>query len=347
LLANLSEIDGHYATVGGLAEQAFLSARALRDPYAISSAVELLAGVALHRRDMRVSRALFEEGLAVSRSARLVDVSTQLSGLGMIALSSGDLVTARDRFLEAARTARSDHPSKHSAYGLGLVALKEADFAAARRHFEEMVACCSEAGAMGSRSIGLDGLAYVALCQGDVANATRLSLSALDLRHVDNEDVVDSLEALAVVAAECRRFPQAARIIGAAKALRQARSYGAVMIPWGHHYLHEIIEALGKPRFNALLAEGGQLSATQAVAYARHAVEGNVPPWSEWGNLTTAERKVAALAAAGLSNPRIAERLSLSRNTVENHLQRIFAKLEIASRTQLAKILAAGAARHP
>jgi DNA-binding CsgD family transcriptional regulator len=80
------------------------------------------------------------------------------------------------------------------------------------------------------------------------------------------------------------------------------------------------------------------LSVPQAIAYARHAVEGTIPAWSDWSGLTMAERKVAALAAAGLSNPRIAERLSLSRNTVENHLQRIFAKLEIASRTQLAKI---------
>jgi DNA-binding CsgD family transcriptional regulator len=342
MLASLSLIDGHAVTVEGLLQQALLSARALRDPYAISSALDLFGSIQLRKRDIRGSRALFEEGLAVSRTAGLVDVSLQLSGLGMIALVNDDLGAARDRFLEAARTARSDHPNKHSAYGLGLVALREADFAAARRHFEEMVACSSEACALDSRSLGLDGLAYVALSQGDVANATRLVLSALDLRHDYDEDVVESLEALAIIAGKRRRFPQAARIIGAAKALRQARSYGAVRIPWHQHGLHEIIEALGKPRFEALLAEGGQLSVAQAVAFARQAVEGNAPPRTEWGCLTTAERRVASLAAAGLSNPQIAARQSISRNTVEHHMTRILAKLEIASRTHLASSLASG-----
>ena len=55
-----------------------------------------------------------------------------------------------------------------------------------------------------------------------------------------------------------------------------------------------------------------------------------------WQSLTDKERAVAALIAQGLTNVEIAEQLGISRRTVENHLYRIFPKLGIASRVQLA-----------
>jgi DNA-binding CsgD family transcriptional regulator len=55
--------------------------------------------------------------------------------------------------------------------------------------------------------------------------------------------------------------------------------------------------------------------------------------------LTGREREVAALAAGGLPNQAIADRLTLSVRTVENHLNRAFAKLGIGRRTELAGLL--------
>lgn len=54
--------------------------------------------------------------------------------------------------------------------------------------------------------------------------------------------------------------------------------------------------------------------------------------------LSGREREVAMLARTGLSSQEIADRLSLSRRTVENHLARIFKKVGIASRSELAAI---------
>jgi ATP/maltotriose-dependent transcriptional regulator MalT len=51
--------------------------------------------------------------------------------------------------------------------------------------------------------------------------------------------------------------------------------------------------------------------------------------------LTRAEREVALLAAAGRSNPEIAEALTLSRKTVENYLHRSYQKLGISGRDEL------------
>src|SRR5262249_49344026 len=51
--------------------------------------------------------------------------------------------------------------------------------------------------------------------------------------------------------------------------------------------------------------------------------------------LTAQEHEIASLAAAGLTNKQIAERLYLSHRTVGGHLYRIFPKLGISSRAAL------------
>jgi len=60
-----------------------------------------------------------------------------------------------------------------------------------------------------------------------------------------------------------------------------------------------------------------------------------------WASLTEREQAVAGLVAAGCSNPEIARRLFISRETVQTHLKHIFAKLGVDSRTALAGQLAA------
>jgi DNA-binding CsgD family transcriptional regulator len=55
--------------------------------------------------------------------------------------------------------------------------------------------------------------------------------------------------------------------------------------------------------------------------------------------ITEREREIVMLAAAGLSNRQIAERLSVSVRTVEGHVYRIFAKLGIEHRDQLIRLV--------
>jgi DNA-binding CsgD family transcriptional regulator len=57
-------------------------------------------------------------------------------------------------------------------------------------------------------------------------------------------------------------------------------------------------------------------------------------------DLTAQERQIAQLACDGLSNPEIGARLFLSPRTVEWHLRKVFGKLGIRSRHQLANALA-------
>jgi DNA-binding CsgD family transcriptional regulator len=55
--------------------------------------------------------------------------------------------------------------------------------------------------------------------------------------------------------------------------------------------------------------------------------------------LTIQEAQVARLARGGLSNSAIGERLFISQHTVAYHLRKVFTKLDIASRSQLGRVL--------
>jgi DNA-binding NarL/FixJ family response regulator len=55
--------------------------------------------------------------------------------------------------------------------------------------------------------------------------------------------------------------------------------------------------------------------------------------------LSERERAIAELVARGRSNKEVASALFLSAKTVENNLSRIYAKLGVRSRTELARAL--------
>ena len=59
-----------------------------------------------------------------------------------------------------------------------------------------------------------------------------------------------------------------------------------------------------------------------------------------WASLTDSEHALAVLIAEGLTNRQAAERLFISRHTVDAHLRHIFRKLGINSRVRLARLVA-------
>jgi DNA-binding CsgD family transcriptional regulator len=62
-------------------------------------------------------------------------------------------------------------------------------------------------------------------------------------------------------------------------------------------------------------------------------------PTFGWDSLSEAERRVADLVAHGCSNKEIGERLYMSHRTVGSHLYRIFPKLGLRSRVDLARVV--------
>jgi DNA-binding CsgD family transcriptional regulator len=63
-------------------------------------------------------------------------------------------------------------------------------------------------------------------------------------------------------------------------------------------------------------------------------------PERRLAELTAREREIADLVADGLTSPAIAERLCLSRRTVETHISRVYRKTGVSSRAALAGLMA-------
>jgi DNA-binding NarL/FixJ family response regulator len=92
---------------------------------------------------------------------------------------------------------------------------------------------------------------------------------------------------------------------------------------------------LGDERFEAARGRGEGLSVAEAIALAKSEV---LPPVhaAPVTPLTKRELEIAGLVAGGLGNREIAERLVLSKRTVDAHVEHIFAKLGFNSRAQVA-----------
>ncbi len=90
--------------------------------------------------------------------------------------------------------------------------------------------------------------------------------------------------------------------------------------------------------FDALDATRWSMRARQELRATGETIGQRTPDARD--RLTAQELQIAELAAQGLSNREIGERLFLSHRTIGSHLYRIFPKLEITSRVQLRDALA-------
>ena len=263
--------------------------------------------------------------------------------LGYAALAAGDVAAVHEARQAAGQqpTVIADATPLQPPWNAE-AALADGDLTAACRWADEAV----------SRSTGwymvlaLTVRARVAIAADELERAERDARDALT-RCADLQahlGIPDILECLAVVAGQAGSHREAARLFGAAAAIRIR--IGAVRFKvYDAGYQASVAalrDAMGEQGFDSAWSEGAALSVEEAIAYAQRGRGKRKRPASGWASLTPTERDVMRLVGDGLANNDIAARLFVSPRTVSTHLTHIYNKLGLTSRVQLAQ----EAARH-
>ena len=324
------------------AEQAVNAAREVGEPATQASAHSLMARIEIAQGDpaaaverleaCRARTIVAGAGWALPR----IDI-----GLAHARAELGELAAARS-MLEPIVASGADF-----GYTLGLATAQLTDILRIAGDVNAVEGRARETLAIGERIqvgvfVGLanEQLGRVALARDEPGQAEELLHRAL-AAHLDYGAVrclPQTFDALAETAVRLDSGKEAVRILGAAHRLREelglARSrHDEPRIAALEQTLRE---QLGDAVFGDAFEQGTALSPGEAVTWMRHARGERKRPSRGWESLTPTELRVVDLVADGLTNPQIGERMFISRGTVKVHLSHIFAKLNMASRAELA-----------
>jgi predicted ATPase/DNA-binding CsgD family transcriptional regulator len=331
---------------GAVAQFRAVAAEAKTAHDGISEAVSLgHQGTALAwQGDTAAARAAADASLEFASEFGGLAASVGYFALGNTALAAGDVETALN-----ATAAAWEHGSfapgfaAHLRPTIALATLAGGDLIAARRWADDAVAMAPGwAGLMWA----LTTRARVAIAQGKFEQAERDAHDALASipECFPYLGVPDTLECLATLAGDAGSHREAARLFGAAAAIRQRMGLVRLRV-WDAGYEASVAalrNAMGEADFESAWAEGIALSTDEAIAYAQRGRGQRKRPASGWGSLTPTELDVVRLVSEGLANNDIAGRLFVSPRTVQTHLTHVYTKLGLSSRVQLVQ----EAARH-
>ncbi|HEY3603218.1 MAG TPA: LuxR C-terminal-related transcriptional regulator [Sporichthyaceae bacterium] len=187
-----------------------------------------------------------------------------------------------------------------------------------------------------------DAAGRVARALGKPGAAEDAHHRALELcvRHGFAGVAAGTLEALGSLAAAGGSWAEAARLYGAADTLRRCTGQIRPLLDRADAAadLEAMHVALGRDEFAEATAEGADLDLAAAAAYAARARGERKRPASGWESLTPTELAVVELAAQGLTNAEIGQRLFTTAGTAKVHLHHIFNKLGVSRRAELAAL---------
>jgi len=340
---------GDSARALALAEEALQTAEPLADYLRVGAARARLAHVLAARGDVDGAREV------MAPIVRLLDSTgdpTFVPGLGhamgVVSLQAGNPDAAVTWFERDAGSTERGAETYLAAQalpelGAALIAAGRADEAAPV--LDRAVKVAERLGMPGAQAAALDAQAELAGRSSDTkGRAVDLAHAALQLQ-ADNglwAAVVRSLESIAGHGVATRPTADGARLLAASDAARA--SMGIARAP--HHQagcdqaVNRLRSTLGAEAFGVAWAEGTSMPLADATAYASRARGARGRPKTGWQSLTPTEHEVVRLVVAGHTNPAIATQLFMSRSTVKTHLARIFAKLGVTNRTELASLAA-------
>jgi predicted ATPase/class 3 adenylate cyclase/DNA-binding CsgD family transcriptional regulator len=297
-----------------------------------------LANALAFRGDTNAARAAANASLAAASDLWPYNEGFSYAVLATAAVAAGDVAAAAEAS-EAAQLRLSVQGELAGANTnpMAEVALARGDLITAGRWADQEVA--ASAGWHLARA--LTTRARIAIAKGEPDQAERDAHKALACaaEYEAHLAVPDILECLGRLATDGLSYRDAARLLGAANEIR--RHIGVVRFKIYDADCERTVaalrEAMGEQAFDCAWAEGAGLSLDEAIAYVRRGRGERKRPTSGWGSLTPTERDVVRLVADGLANNEVADRLFVSRRTVQTHLTHVYAKLGFSSRVQLAR----------
>jgi predicted ATPase/DNA-binding SARP family transcriptional activator/DNA-binding CsgD family transcriptional regulator len=310
--------------------------------------------IAWEQGDYASTVAMSEEGLMLSRElADAADEVAALTNLGWAALLADDLKRAPALAEEAIALGRTSGDAGGVARALlitGLAAVASGDHEHALELHEEGLALARKAGDEVAAALSLGMGVFASLGQGAVQLAQALCSQSLAISPqpwILNAFSFQLRVAAALAAAQDLPV-RSARLWGAAESLQA--TIGAALSPVELRvhgpYIQAARRKLGEVAWEVALAEGKAMTVEEAEAYAEgeervrpRRVSALKAPQQDIHHdqeLTRRQREIALLVARGLSNRQIASELTISENTVANHVAGIARKLQAPSRSRIA-----------
>jgi tetratricopeptide (TPR) repeat protein len=257
-------------------EQALAMSRELGDPSLEGRVLSNLGGVAIHQGDDAAAQAFLKQAVMIHRATgnRAMEARV-LNNLAAHAISHGRFTESEaplERALVLSCELQNPMEEATAMSHLGYLAMRRGEFARAQALHERALAT---ARAFGVREFELEELRHLGetvLAQGDVPAARMHFRDALlASKEIGNlHEIALCLEALTMLMVKAKEHEIAARLCGAADALRTAiatpRAYGE-QETYDETVAH-CRQALGEPAASAAVVAGGALSSDNAVARA-------------------------------------------------------------------------------
>ena len=331
----------------------------------IERALTCASGLAHLQDDLVRSETLAAEALAINqRIGGPKEIAEAKYVLAIPVYMQGDYDRAEQLYQEALEhfRAEGDHYwVAETLLGVAHVALDRGDHERAAAAYEESLQLSQHVGSKPGAARAQSGLGFLARARGDPESAYRLFQESVAVWDEvdDTTSIAICLEAMADSVCSLGMPQRAARLLGAAEALRERISYpvprGA--LPTYRQTIAGIQSSLSMLQFATAWVEGRALSPAEAIALAGENLPNQDAADAEAElvvataadvertpaalqtsditdhGLTPRELDVLRLVATGRSNREIAEALFISVPTVKRHLSTILGKLALPSRS--------------
>ncbi|WNG94803.1 LuxR C-terminal-related transcriptional regulator [Mycobacterium sp. ITM-2016-00318] len=313
-------------------------AEAHHDGISQVTALLILPQALAYRGDLSTAQASAEGAIESAEELGDVFVGAVYVEIMIAHLAAGDIARASD----AAAAAWSHFSGLQGTANLNSPLIAEAalargDLTEARRRIDDGLAATSG----WNRAAALTTRARVEIADGNPDRAEQDAHGALGCSVGVGAylGVPNILEILGTLACHTASHCEAARLVGAAEGIRHRTGEVRFKIYEADYQalLTELQTALDDKDFQSAWAEGAALSTDEAIAYAQRGRGERRRPSSGWASLTPSELDVVWLVSEGLANKDIAQRLFVSPRTVQSHLTRVYTKLGLTSRVQLAQ----------